>query len=340
MKRERFWQGVMVGCGLVVAAMGMVSGQGTRPEPARAAAIAAGQRIFAGSCGMAYCHGSDGAGGGGPRLRDRRFTAATLTRVIREGVPGTSMPAFGRALSGEQLTQVVAFLLSVNREVAPEGPEGPKGPERAASPGEAAGRLDPHLTGGAPRPAPPGGAANPGGAVNPGGIGSSTVGTGAVTGVVGDWRAGQELFFDPANLSSCRVCHTLHGRGGRVAADLSRLSAVPAGEVLRRLLAPRSSDNGQHALVTLTLKTGERMTGILRDETDQAVRIFDTEVLPPVSRSYLRPEILRIERLDRSGCPGGYASRFTLQQLLDLIALIRTVDPARPVAVTVEELFR
>lgn len=331
MNRARVWRSVVLVGVALFAALGLVSGQGKPPaDPARQQQIAAGRRIFSGSCGMAYCHGLDGAGGAGPRLRDREYTAAGLMKLISEGVPGTSMPAFGRALKREELAQLVAFLLSVNRERA----EGAKQEDQARE--TAAGRLDPHLAG---QPAP---------AVTPATAGGASLAVAArapdqhplTSSIAGNWQAGREIFFDPANLSSCRVCHTLHGRGGRVAADLSRLSGAAPSEIMRRLLAPRTSDDGKHPLVSLTLKSGERMTGILRDESASGVRLFDTEVLPPVSRHYLRTEIAALDRLDRTGCPGGHAARFTLQQLLDLIALIRTPDPASPARVTADELFR
>src|SRR5262249_36545387 len=79
--------------------------------------IEQGRRVFSGSCGMAYCHGSDAAGGGGPKLRDREFSAQYLNKVINDGVPGTGMPSFKSNLKKEQIAQVVAFLLSINKEV-------------------------------------------------------------------------------------------------------------------------------------------------------------------------------------------------------------------------------
>src|SRR5262249_29381394 len=79
--------------------------------------IEQGRRVFSGSCGMAYCHGSDASGGGGPKLRDREFSAQFLNKVINDGLPGTTMPGFKGNLKKEQIAQLVAFLLSINKEV-------------------------------------------------------------------------------------------------------------------------------------------------------------------------------------------------------------------------------
>lgn len=343
----RVWRAALVTGTLVLAAMANMQGAGQNQsqdpsrdpsqnpsrdpsqDPSRNQMIVTGRKIFAGSCGMAYCHGSDGAGGSGPRLRDRSFSAARLTKVITNGIPGTAMPAFGKGLKPEQITQIVSYLLSVNRE---EPAEKSEEQDRA--------NLDPHLRGGRPGDNRP--------VVRQGNsplvrVAEPVVGAGRATGLIGDWRSGQDLFFGAAELGNCRVCHTLHGRGGKVASDLSRLSGAPSPDILRRLLAPRAlegGEKGQYALITITLRSGERVTGIRRDESDGALRLFDTATLPPVSRNYTREEIVKVETVDASGCPGGYAAKFTLQQLIDLIALIKTVDAARPATVTADDLIR
>lgn len=74
----------------------------------------AGKRIYLGSCGMTYCHAAGGVGGGGPKLRDREFSAEYLTHLIAEGVPGTAMPAFKDSLSKQQIAQCVTYILSLS----------------------------------------------------------------------------------------------------------------------------------------------------------------------------------------------------------------------------------
>jgi mono/diheme cytochrome c family protein len=316
LERRRVWRGVALV--VVLSVVGLVDRMGRGQEPSPAERIEAGRRVFAGSCGMAYCHGTDGVGGTAPRLRDRDYTAERLTQIIKEGIPGTAMPAFGRGLDREQIGQLVAFLLSVNREV------------RAAT---EAGRVDPHFGGG--------GAVAPVASAGPSVESHSPRRSGESDGgFSGDWRAGEQLFFDAASLSNCRVCHTLHGRGGKVASDLTRLSGETPGVILRSLLLPRGAADGRHGLVTLRLAAGGQVTGILRDEDEKSVRVFDTSTMPPVSRNYLRGEILGIDRLSDSGCQGRVATSYTFQQTLDLVALIRTTDPSSPARVELGDLLR
>jgi len=87
----------------------------------------AGEHIFQKNC--AFCHAPDGTGKNWigsflephPRnLTDEKFmsgmTRQRLTTVIRKGLPGTTMPAWGGVLDGEQIAAVVAY---VNRAFHP-----------------------------------------------------------------------------------------------------------------------------------------------------------------------------------------------------------------------------
>jgi cytochrome c oxidase cbb3-type subunit III len=69
-----------------------------------------GQRIFGRQC--SFCHGPKGEGGQGAVLAVPRLPRApddiSLYRVIRDGIPGTKMPA--NALAPVQIWQVVAFV--------------------------------------------------------------------------------------------------------------------------------------------------------------------------------------------------------------------------------------
>jgi cytochrome c oxidase cbb3-type subunit 3 len=80
-----------------------------------------GEKLFQGNC--AFCHGADGTGKNWigsflephPRnLRDPAFmdtmTRTRLTRTIREGLPGTSMPAWKSVLSPDEIAAIVAYV--------------------------------------------------------------------------------------------------------------------------------------------------------------------------------------------------------------------------------------
>jgi cytochrome c oxidase cbb3-type subunit 3 len=91
----------------------LVPGQGTEPgtQPKTTREdLTEGQRIFGTQC--SYCHGPKGEGGQGAVLAVPRLSHApddqALFRVIREGIPGTRMPA--SALTTGQVWEVAAFV--------------------------------------------------------------------------------------------------------------------------------------------------------------------------------------------------------------------------------------
>ena len=103
------------------------------------AAVREGETLYAELC--ASCHGDQGQGGLGPALNAKSLLTSTsdgqLSGLIRTGVPGTAMPAWGQNYGGpltdEHVRQVVAHLRSWEAQasdVAP--PVSEPDPERGA----------------------------------------------------------------------------------------------------------------------------------------------------------------------------------------------------------------
>src|SRR5690606_23742110 len=72
----------------------------------------------------AGCHGTDLAGGRVRSLFDEQWLAKTdddrLIRTIRDGLPGTEMPAFGSVFSEQQTWQLVQHIRSRAGSLAPK----------------------------------------------------------------------------------------------------------------------------------------------------------------------------------------------------------------------------
>ncbi|MGE0130374.1 MAG: c-type cytochrome [Blastocatellales bacterium] len=290
--------------------------QATQPQSAQTQ-IEAGKRVYSGSCGMTYCHAAEGVGGGGPKLRDREFTPEYLTHLISEGVPGTGMPAFKNSLNKQQIAQCVAYLLSLspNKSKAKSDP-----PVQA---------LDPHLTGSAPKAEA---APQPVPTLSDAPAKSNVV-INDSSDIRGDAEAGRNLFFDSAELQNCRVCHTIHERGGRIGPDLTALASRPPREILQAIVAPHAAIDERYATIRITTRGGEKFTGVKRDEDETMIRLYDTSTLPPVSRAFLKSEVAKTEKLNRSAMPADYASKYSLKQLLDLISFLKSSN------VSLKELF-
>ena len=108
----------VVGVTVVLALSPQLCGAQSRPlTEASPAAVLAGKEVFDAQC--ALCHGAGGAGGTGPDLRRPRLLHATndqeLIAVIRDGIPGTTMPFAELTLSPPTIWQTAAYVRSLGR---------------------------------------------------------------------------------------------------------------------------------------------------------------------------------------------------------------------------------
>jgi putative heme-binding domain-containing protein len=85
--------------------------------PEQQAELEEGQALFRGLC--SGCHGGAGRGGKGPDLTDDRWihgdTDEDIARVIRNGVPNTTMKKLGDSLKEEQIRKVILYIRSLAR---------------------------------------------------------------------------------------------------------------------------------------------------------------------------------------------------------------------------------
>jgi len=178
--------------------------------------IAEGARLFATTCGNAYCHGTGGAGGGAPRLRGKDLEPAYVFRAISHGIPGTSMPSFKSELSEEQIWKLVAFIVADAKT-------------NAIVPGPAASSpAAPPLTG-------------PVKAVE------------AVTSApfAGNSQAGKALFFDSSRPTSCHSCHSFNGEGTPIGPDLSAAASGSPRDLFLSVILAREIKDSRYATITV-----------------------------------------------------------------------------------------
>jgi putative heme-binding domain-containing protein len=156
----------------------------------------------------------------------------------------------------------------------------------------------------------------------------------------GNAAAGEAIFF-ARGARSCHVCHSVGGRGGSVGPALSaKVAALSPREVLQRIiLVPHRANDPAYATMRLTTTAGAILTGVKAGETDEVVHFYDTSSLPPILRTLPKSEIATEEPLSASVMPSDYASRLTLQQLLDLVSFLKS-SAGTPVSVTLSEVTR
>jgi putative heme-binding domain-containing protein len=157
-------------------------------------------------------------------------------------------------------------------------------------------------------------------------------------GLRGDPVAGEAVFFARGSARSCSVCHAMEGRGGSVGPDLmAKVARQTPKEVFQKIIVvPHRSADKAYQTVRLTTKTAI-LTGIRSGETATAVFFYDTSSLPPVLRTIPKADIVASARHHESVMPSDYASRLTLQQLLDVVAFLKAASGDRA-AVTLADV--
>jgi putative heme-binding domain-containing protein len=105
----------------------------------------------------------------------------------------------------------------------------------------------------------------------------------------GDPRRGREVFTNhPA--AACTRCHSLRGRGTDVGPNLTNVaSTLTREQLLEALLEPNARIAPGYGTVGITLKNGQRVDGMLREETDTHVTV--SAGTPPVEQQVAKSEI-------------------------------------------------
>jgi putative heme-binding domain-containing protein len=95
---------------------------------------------------------------------------------------------------------------------------------------------------------------------------------GAITG--GDARKGQQVLMQNP-LAECTRCHAIRGRGADVGPDLTRIGAtLTRDQLLEAMVEPNKRIAPGFGTVGITLKSGDRIDGTLREETDSELVVL------------------------------------------------------------------
>jgi putative heme-binding domain-containing protein len=256
--------------------------------------IAEGAKLFAPSCGNAYCHGTGGVGGGAPRLRGKGLEAAYLFKTISNGISGTAMLSFKSEFSEEQIWKLVAFVMSDVKPIPDARPE------------TSVGSPSPNVLRGSAEPT-------------------------TASSITGSAQAGKSLFFDSNQSRSCHHCHSLQGDGTSIGPDLSKVGSRSPRELFINIILPRDVKDTRYSTLKLTLRSGEKIVGIRREEDAESIRIYDTAELPSVLRTIQKSDVVKVESTSESVMPKDYASIYTMKQLLDLVTFLKSSESKSPV---------
>jgi len=273
--------------------------------------VAAGEKTFAASCSVGYCHGKAGRAGRGPRLRGKSWEKQYLYDVILNGVPSSSMPAWKDRLSEKEIWEVVAYVLTLSKltsdsadpaEVA-VAPTASQASEPKEKPSQQPAVVQPSAS------------------------------------LFGDTDRGKSLFFDSGNDYNCGSCHKVRGVGGEVGPDLTGVQQKKTRDLFRDIVLPSYAVAPGRELLIITTMTGERIEALKVSEDNSQIKAYDVGSLPPVLRTVPKTQIQKREIEKRSGMPQKYGEIYTLKQLLDIIAYLKSGDASAASPVSLQDLF-
>ena len=145
----------------------------------------------------------------------------------------------------------------------------------------------------------------------------------AVTHQEGDVSVGQAMF-----VKHCAKCHQhahveaddLDGLTTQnVGPNLTGMAVHPKAELLRQIIDPSRSVEGNFRLYTVVTKGGRVFSGMLASETRTSIELVDTNAK---RRSLIRDEIDELQATRKSVMPDGFEKQMTPQELSSLLSFL------------------
>lgn len=138
----------------------------------------------------------------------------------------------------------------------------------------------------------------------------------------GDPRRGKGIFFGKGECSSC---HMVSGEGGFFGPDLSGYgTTVSAKEIRDEILRSRRMPPQGYRPAVLITPNGERLDGIIRNEDNFSVQL---QTKDGSFRSFQKPELRNLDRLETSLMPTNYGERLSPAELDDLVRYLMAAAP-------------
>ncbi len=135
--------------------------------------------------------------------------------------------------------------------------------------------------------------------------------------VMGDAEAGRTLYFGKAQCSSC---HLMQGKGGFIARNLTAYGRNrTADEIMQAITNPDAPLAPSSQVVTVTTRTGQMLTGPLRNEDS-----FSLALQTEDGRYHLlaRSDVTDVHYSEHSLMPRDYGTRLSPKDLNDIVSFL------------------
>ena len=138
----------------------------------------------------------------------------------------------------------------------------------------------------------------------------------------GDPKAGKVLFFGKAG---CSGCHMVQGQGGFIAADLTDFASTKSADEIREaIVSPAPDVYGRGRLATVTLKSGEAIQGIVRNEDNFSLQL---QSLDGSFHLLDKSDIRGVAYSTDSLMPSDYAAKLTSQEINAIVSYLMSAAP-------------
>jgi len=136
-----------------------------------------------------------------------------------------------------------------------------------------------------------------------------------------DFERGREMF----RAASCVTCHNMEGVGGKIGADLSTVGGEYSGiELLRQILEPSALIKDDHRLYAVDLDDESTYFGQIVERTETSLTIAENLQEPEVTITFDADEVVELTPLELSPMPTGTLVTLTRDEVLDLLAYVRS----------------
>jgi cytochrome c oxidase cbb3-type subunit 3 len=136
----------------------------------------------------------------------------------------------------------------------------------------------------------------------------------------GDPIRGEAIFSGKAGCSSC---HTISGKGGFMASDLSSYARTHAVEQIRgAITTPAPATDRQARLVTVTIRNGEKVVGRIRNEDNFSLQLQTED---GTFHFITKSDLEGLEYNSQPLMPSDYGSTLTPGELNDVVSYLMKV---------------
>lgn len=122
---------------------------------------------------------------------------------------------------------------------------------------------------------------------------------------------------------SCYACHKMYGEGGNLGPELTGSNRTNISYLLSNVIEPSSEIQDDYRMVVITTQGGRTYSGNVVAETDQQLTM---RLAGQKDIQLRKSEILSKEVSPKSMMPEGLFQNLTEQQILDLVAYMRTTQ--------------